>query len=350
MKEYLKNVKEKLLATSLQFLLSPFRTKRTLKKILNLFSISITSFLSVYLVVTNIIDYLEFDTVTSIKTIIEKQSDFPTISFCSYDKKDIQNISALWFNNENLDKDWQNHFSVYNDYVHDKCYRFNSGFNMINKSIPLKKSNRPGRDDGFDVVIQKQIIINASSNDSVLLIYIHNHTLLPRTTYNRNFLIAPNTITLFEVKRIYDQKLGYPYNECLKDVSKFNLNKTLIEYMKNNNLEYSQKECNRLCSNLMYNQMNCGCTVNFDDFIYWKCWKEQDSIQKCYDSFMRNFNEQNSCFQYCPLECDSFSYDISVSSTPFYNETSYFKYQVVVYYDDLKYTSISERPLLDSFD
>jgi hypothetical protein len=39
-----------------------------------------------------------------------------------------------------------------------------------------------------------------------------------------------------------------------------------------------------------------------------------------------------------------------VSSTPFYNETSYFKYQVVVYYDDLKYTSISERPLFDGFD
>jgi len=67
---------------------------------------------------------------------------------------------------------------------------------------------------------------------------------------------------------------------------------------------------------------------------------------------MKKFNENNSCYEYCPLECDSFSYDTSESSTALFNASfsSFNKYGIIVYYDDLKYTLISEQPIFDVFD
>jgi hypothetical protein len=38
---------------------------------------------SIYYVILNILDYLKYETTTTIKTIYEEESEFPTISFCS---------------------------------------------------------------------------------------------------------------------------------------------------------------------------------------------------------------------------------------------------------------------------
>jgi hypothetical protein len=37
-----------------------------------------------YFVIDNIIDFLKYNTVTSLETINEQQSQFPTISICAY--------------------------------------------------------------------------------------------------------------------------------------------------------------------------------------------------------------------------------------------------------------------------
>jgi hypothetical protein len=345
-KKYLNPVKEILSATSLQFILSPFRTKRILIKLLNIFFISITTCLSVYLVVRNITDFFEFETTTSIKTIIERQSDFATVSFCSWNGEDsMESIDDFYFNSEDLIEDRQNHLSVYNDTYYGKCYQFNSGFNMQNKSIPLKKTFIPGWEDGFT------ISIIPSSDYGEFLISIHNHTYIPKTIQNREIFISPGTYNYFIVKKIYDKKLEYPYNDCLKDIFDFNLNKTLIQYMKNINLEYSQKECNRLCRNLKYIEMNCNCSLNYEDFLYHKCYKKKEPIiRNCTNSFIQTFNENGSCYEYCPLECDSFSYDISVSSNSYIKKNDSNKYKIYVYFDDLKYTLISEQPKFDFID
>jgi len=76
--------------------------------------------------------------------------------------------------------------------------------------------------------------------------------------------------------------------------------------------------------------MNCGCTGDLEDFLYLKCFKEKESaIQKCYDLFMKKFDKDNTCYEYCPLECNSFSYDISGSSTAYLNR-SFSSFQVLV--------------------
>jgi hypothetical protein len=96
-KDYINPTKEILGASTLQFLLSPFRTRRLFIKIVNFFFILFSLILSWYLVATNIESYLNYETVTSIDTIIENESDFPTVSFCSENIKDFQiNVKQRW--------------------------------------------------------------------------------------------------------------------------------------------------------------------------------------------------------------------------------------------------------------
>ena len=45
--------------------------------------------------------------------------------------------------------EWQNHLQPYTDLTYGRCYRFNSGFNWSNQSIPIKKSTKSGLYNGF---------------------------------------------------------------------------------------------------------------------------------------------------------------------------------------------------------
>ncbi len=146
----------------------------------------------------------------------------------------------MWFNNQDLINEWQNHLETYQDPYFGQCYRFNSGLNMSNKSIPFKKLKTFGRDDGL------WLDINSKSNPNTtetLIVYIHNHTQMPATIYNKGKYFSKGLNTHIIIKRIYDQKLESPYNDCLKDVSQYSFNKTIIDYLKNKNREYTQKEC-----------------------------------------------------------------------------------------------------------
>jgi len=257
-KDYVSPVKQILTASSLQFILHPIRSKRILIKIFNICFLIISLILSVYFVSLNIIDYLKYETVTSIQTISEKESTFPTISLCKLDENNLTlNFTQLSFNKENLKNEWKNHFELYQDYSYYKCYRFNSGKNMFNKTMPIKKSKRSGRQEGLYI----DLYFNKTYKDNRLIIYIHNHTIMPLAIYNKGFYVSLGTYNYFVLSSVYDQKLGYPYNNCLKDISEFKFNKTIINYMVNyKQWIYSQKECESLCLNLKYNEIsNCSC-------------------------------------------------------------------------------------------
>ena len=89
-KDYKSPIKEILAASSLAYLLSPFRSKRFLIKIIWSFFLLIFLFFSIYYVVLNIIDYLKYDTITSIQTIYEQEPEFPTISICSNNESKLK--------------------------------------------------------------------------------------------------------------------------------------------------------------------------------------------------------------------------------------------------------------------
>ena len=258
-KDYKSPIQEILAASSLAYLLSPFRSKRLLIKIIWSLFLIIFLFLSIYYVILNILDYLQYNTTTSIYTINEQEIDFPTVSFCLkrdyYASENIFEIEivALWFNNQNLLNEWSNHLESYQDLYYGQCYRYNSGLNMSNQSIPFKKLKASGRDDGLWLEFASKSSENTSKP---IVLYIHNQTQMPATIYNKGRFISKGLNTYLIMKRIYDQKLESPYNDCFNNVSQYPFNKTIINYLSSKNREYTQKECFYLCRNLKSNEFN----------------------------------------------------------------------------------------------
>ena len=140
-KDYKTPIQEILAASSLAYLLSPFRSKRFLIKILWSLFILMFLFLSIYYVILNILDYLKYETTTSIQTIYEQESEFPTISICSQHESKL-NIKVLefWFNSK--EQSFKNDLKAYNDSSYGECFRFNS-------DKIVKYSKKSGFEDGL---------------------------------------------------------------------------------------------------------------------------------------------------------------------------------------------------------
>jgi hypothetical protein len=347
-KDYKTPIKEILSATSLQFLLSPIRTKRILIRIINTSFLVISLCLSIRLVVSNINDFLMYETTTSIAVINDWEPEFPIVSFCPVRNLTYENnFTSFWFNNENLTTEWKNYFEAFQDSSYTgKCYRFNSGINMTSHSVSIKKTKRSGYNDGF--------YLEYKSDANSLTVSIYNQTQKPSTIFNKGYYISAGTRNYFRIKRIYGTKLEDPYNDCLKDVSKFTMNKFIIDYMKRKNWQYSEKECVRLCENLKYlEECNCNCSLdNLDDFPY-KVYYYNNEQLNCYLKFIDNFNKKNIfhiCSEYCPLECDSFNYDILINSRTSGSLSNKDIYGIYVFYEDLKYTLISQQPKMQFID
>jgi hypothetical protein len=341
-KECKGSIENILASTSLQFLLSPIRTKRKFIKILNTCFLITSLIVSVLMVTQNITEYLNYKTVTSIQIINEIEPEFPTFSFCSSNHIDLENVNYLWFNNNELLDDLYNHIELYNDNSFGKCYRFNSGLNMSNHTIPIKRSRRGGLSDGL------HLNLNTSIESDRLYIFIHNHTFKPSAITNRGYWISSNTDFSIVLKKIFDQKLEQPFNDCYKNISEFNLNKTLIEFFQTKNLEYSQKECERLRENLNFIETSqCNCSFDFDQDLFFECyWKQKEKSKECFKSYMKKLNHTNNS-EYCPLQCDSLTYEISMQNYQLDNTQNYNKFQFHIYYEDLKYTYISQEAKIE---
>jgi hypothetical protein len=73
---------------------------------------------------------------------------------------------------------------------------------------------------------------------------------------------------------------------------------------------------------------------------FFDTWKEISSMEKC--------NQD-----YCPNECDSFSYNMKTTSHAFPVLNDFMAKQffsLTVYYDDLSYTLIEQLPKLQTYD
>jgi len=332
LKQKFEPLKQILAASSLQFLLSPFRSKRILIKIIWFKFLVISLFLSVYFVKKNLDDFFDYETISSIQTITEDKSQFPTVAICSYELRNmIIRPVVVWFNGKALIKEWQNHFDTYQDLSYGRCYRFNSGRNMSNHTIPIKYSKFEGFYYSFR--IQFTLDNKESTRTDFLVVSIFNQTMMPATIRNKEFYIGKGSQNTYVVKRIFDQKLEYPYNNCYKDVYLNPPNNTfLIDYIKNNGRDYTQKDCFDLCINLKANESDIpGCKGKMKSL----------SEQPCMD-FVNEFESKIAeCSEYCPLECDSLSYEFSKDGL--YDPDFFGRYVITVHYEDLKYTLISQQ-------
>ena len=82
--------KEILAASSIYYIQRPFASKHLIIKLIWVIFLIVLFFGSNYYVLLNILDYLDYNTVTSIYEIDENESQFPIISICSENIKNFE--------------------------------------------------------------------------------------------------------------------------------------------------------------------------------------------------------------------------------------------------------------------
>lgn len=348
-------------------------------KIMWSISLIISTCVGSYYTIDSIIDFFKYNSVTIIDVIHEQQSQFPTISFCPYPEFngsiDQMIISA---NFERIPITNFSQFEEFEDHSYGKCFRYNSGFSTHGEKFSLLNSSKSGFSFSLRFNIHMEVPDNYDFGE--FLVNIHNYSSPPYDIQDGGYWVRPGSWNYFEVERIFTTQLEEPYNNCLKNVSLFKMNKTLIDKMLKSKLAYSQTDCLRLCSNLLVlEESNCGCNSSLENFEK-NCvsldvqFGQSTDTAKCCLEFLKEFPKNfllTKCYKYCPSECDSLSYNIKVSTEPlpdngniskfFKNEYPYLQryntYQEVnrhfiavrVFYKDLKYTLISQAPKTETF-
>jgi hypothetical protein len=220
---------------------------------------------------------------------------------------------------------------------------------MFKEKIPFHYSNIGGKKDSFQMYFYF---------DYVIRVWIHDSKSPPKfdfyNDYSNYFLISPNSRSQLIVEKKVETRLGIPYNDCFKDVSLFPFNKTIINYILNQNETYDQIKCFDYCSELIYLENEpCNCSNATFDNVWVNCiGTVEHDYYGCTNTYRTNFFNSSvleKCSQYCPLECDSISYSVTFNSA-----TDSFQPKNLIYldvfYKSLKYTSITQSPKTEIFD
>jgi len=202
-----------------------------------------SSSLGIWLVAESCIEYLNYDVVTSIKVIDEIPTEFPTVTFFILRNK-TANIPF-----ENLILTCQ-----YNKFECKDISINKDEFGFISYTFKSQLAYQRGIQFGLEIGLNlTSISFNSTFNykDGVRII-IHNQTLDPNyyLGYSDNGLnLAPVLIYEIPVNRIFSYKLGYPYNNCLKDVKSIDsFDSDLYRFMiKSTNYSFRYTDCLMYC-------------------------------------------------------------------------------------------------------
>lgn len=346
----LNKTKELMLSSTSHGLPNIFRTERKSLKIMWLFVFSLSSAFCMFTVIQAIKNYLDFEVVTKIEVIHESPTEFPTITFINSKNRQQDILKNLKFCYYNFKECNISDFETIVDEKRRLSYKFKTkqafshGPNVgLQIAIYLENSN-PYYNDTY------------SLNTEGLKILVHNYSSDPEHlfgTLNEGILVSSGFYTEISVNRIYSFKLGLPYSDCLKDVKSINsFDSDLYKYIiEKNEYEYRQKNCFDYCIGEELNKY-----LNISNKIdHWQ------NVLNFSSKEMRNKYENiigsklNSlCSPFCPLECDSISYEVISSFNRLPSDRIYFPFKNLtindsknlvffnIFYTDLKYTSISE--------
>ena len=88
-----------------------------------------------YFIAKSTTDYFNYEKITEITTFYEEKSQFPTISICAEAESIDYELIGLEFNqNPMISTNSSNYFEEFIDPYYNKCIRFNSGRNFLNKT------------------------------------------------------------------------------------------------------------------------------------------------------------------------------------------------------------------------
>lgn len=130
-------------------------------------------------------------------------------------------FNNCWFNDQKIDPD--EYFERFSSFYFGDCLHFNSSRkNIFGDSVPIY--NQSSTNLGLFVNFT-----NAS-----IYIFVNDPLSIPIIDgffYKRiDYSIEINRYFSLIISKTEENKLGLPYNPCYKDVNKFPMNKTIINY------------------------------------------------------------------------------------------------------------------------
>lgn len=368
--------KEIIIETTAHGIPNVIKTKRFFIKVMWVFSIACSVCFCGIFTAKSIADYLEFNFVTSIQIFNEEKSEFPMVTLCglpnyNLNLKDIL-VDFSFGYDPIYNKNPLDFFDTLIDPFHGVCYRFNGD----------NKDRIYSRIAGRNYGLTMQLALNQKYDIETMFVFIHNQTEKPVSLFNKGYRVLSGSFNYFPVEKVFNYRLAYPYNNCLKDpLNEFNSNRTIINYFYKNKKPYSQKECIPLCRNFLgLKNYKCTCNSSYEtadlDCIIKPIYNSlfNKSVLECYKSFEAIWNDtyQNCIQNYCPQECDSLTYEVSPYSEvitasgnfnkmPDYmsnlnrNFTDYEHLKrsfisINVFYPKLKYTVIEQDPKMNLSD
>jgi hypothetical protein len=385
-----------------------FLAKRKPIKILWILSLMSSIMYCIYNIYSEIRGYLKYDHSTHLETVVEMPTLFPTISICNInpfitkksenlireifnleyginltnysltpieliEKLNYVNLKAklnaylpeykdehrkeLGFSLEDIliECNYNHNACTHSDFVwfyslnYGNCYRFNSGFNKIGDKQPIKRSVRPGSENGLSLVFFLGESENRFSSawSTGLKIFVHNNTARPSIYDGIEVKMA--TSTNIGVKRTFQLKLPKPYSECI-DLDDYE-GSVIFESMKNSSYKYRQKDCFDLC--LQKDIINvCKCyDLNYERLDNVSACVNSSQLTCANEEYLKytKDNMNKKCTMHCPLECDEITYDYTLSSSDYPTEHVYdiLKGDIhVSRVSNLTYSKFKERSLM----
>lgn len=375
------NLLNLLLASTSHGLPNVFRTERTLLKILwlSLFIVSIS--FGLFSTLRGITNYFEFEVVTKFSIIDEIPIQFPKVSFFNlkyYQEILLEDILIdCYFNDIACNASDFEAINIENQSI---------GYFFKGNQFQNIKSFKPGKTNGLQIELFKgknyefygTKYEERYNRYEGFYVTVGNFSTEPKSD---GIEVTPGFSTNLIINRAFSSRLAEPYNKCIKNVSfesafdselfrsTFKLAKSI----------YSQKDCLDIClSQRLLLECNVTSQISNTEYIFAKFYRNL-TINECFDNVWNDYLLQNineKCLPYCPLECDSVSYQIATSFSKFPNE-HYAKILMEspivkskfpdshnitfddllnnmiafnVHYENLKYTSIREVAKMDWVD
>jgi len=348
-----------------------FGAKRRSIKLMWLLLFTIFSSIGIYMVYSTITNYLKYEVVTKIDVITRRPIEFPAVTIINLrNPKSNVSLSKIMINCRFNDEQCsENDFEIIIDKLGYVSYKFKK-----------RLSYMIGVNYGLQVLIDLKDDSKKTGYIKGLRLIIHNDTTDPEVHggYSlRGYNIGTGIQTDLEVSRVFSEKLGEPFNKCLKNLKSLDAFDSDVyrHILTSTNFSYDQKDCYNLCIGQKFNKiLNISSEIKHYADVWFGLTPElKPKIIDFYLDVIKG-NIKKYCDSACPLQCDSIQYHVSSSFTRFSIETFYEYIKEIfngypiknddrllinnlenliyfnVFYNSFEYTSITQLPKMDIFD
>lgn len=254
------------------------------------------------------------------------------------------------------------------------CFIFNSGYNQKGEWIGLKSSYLSGYTYGLVFYMYTPVSKSPYNLElySGIKVFLHNHTVKPLNS--EGIFLKSGMTHLIGLRKTISKKLPNPYSECEAENSKLYESSIIYKEILKQNSTYRQKECFELCLDKeIIDQCGCYMIENGESFDKKPCTspREQNCSSRVSNQ-LKLIDVKNLCYKHCPLECEFTNYQLTMSSSNYptrlfsdfiletknrtilnntvstHEEVRENLVSVLIYFDELKYTFISESESITS--